>query len=304
MNHQTVIAAYQNSQDAQAAVNALAQAGISRADIHMHPSNEASLSSDINTTTAVEHSNNPLVHFFRRVLGLDEEHRLEHEIYAEAVRRGHFVVAVEAASLEEVDHVTAILNQYNHVDIEERAAHWRNQGWTGYDHGAPRMTEEDIMRDRAAYPASAAGARPQVYAGTRPSVSDAPAAYAGTRPSVESQALDSGSVGNAGGSGITSTDDAGVHGMTADLNDEAEFRRHWQSAYSSTGGRYEDYDAAYRYGTTMGMDSRYASYQWSEVEPQARSDWESTHPGSTWDKVKDAVRYAAERVTHQHHHRH
>ncbi|WP_151633726.1 YsnF/AvaK domain-containing protein [Noviherbaspirillum aerium] len=76
-----------------------------------------------------------------------------------------------------------------------------------------------------------------------------------------------------------------------------EFRRHWQTTYGSSGGRYEDYDAAYRYGTTMAGSDRYKNYQWSDVEPQLRSDWESNHPGSTWDKVKDAVRYGAERVT-------
>jgi len=80
-----------------------------------------------------------------------------------------------------------------------------------------------------------------------------------------------------------------------------EYRRHWQTTYGASGGRYEDYDAAYRYGTTMAGSDRYKNYQWSEVEPQLRSDWESNHPGSTWDKVKDAVRYGAERVTQRRH---
>jgi len=79
--------------------------------------------------------------------------------------------------------------------------------------------------------------------------------------------------------------------------DDDEFRRHWQSTYGSSGGRYEDYDDAYRYGTTMAGSDRYKNYQWTDVEPQLRSDWESNHPGSAWDKVKDAVRYGAERVT-------
>lgn len=83
-------------------------------------------------------------------------------------------------------------------------------------------------------------------------------------------------------------------------SDDDEFRRHWQSTYGTSGGRYEDYDAAYRYGSTMAGSDRYKNYQWTDVEPQLRSDWESSHPGSTWDKVKDAVRYGAERVTGNH----
>jgi len=89
---------------------------------------------------------------------------------------------------------------------------------------------------------------------------------------------------------------------TNTMTDDADFRRHWQSAYGTSGGRYEDYDAAYRYGSTMAGSDRYKNYQWNDVEPQLRSDWESNHPGSTWDKVKDAVRYGAERVTGHHRH--
>ncbi|GIZ53924.1 YsnF/AvaK domain-containing protein [Noviherbaspirillum aridicola] len=79
--------------------------------------------------------------------------------------------------------------------------------------------------------------------------------------------------------------------------DDTDFRRHWQSTYGSSGGRYEDYDAAYRYGTSAATSGRYQSGRWSEVEPQLRSDWESSHPGNAWDKVKDAVRYGTERVS-------
>ncbi|WP_228535912.1 YsnF/AvaK domain-containing protein [Noviherbaspirillum malthae] len=93
---------------------------------------------------------------------------------------------------------------------------------------------------------------------------------------------------------------AGAGTSSSRLADD-EYRRHWQSTYGASGGRYEDYDAAYRYGTTMAGSDRYKNYQWSEVEPQLRSDWESNHPGSTWDKVKDAVRYGAERVTQRRH---
>lgn len=78
--------------------------------------------------------------------------------------------------------------------------------------------------------------------------------------------------------------------------DDADFRRHWQSAYGTSGGRYEDYDAAYRYGSTMAGTERFKNYRWDDAESQLRSDWESSHPESTWEKVKDAVRYGAERA--------
>jgi uncharacterized protein (TIGR02271 family) len=87
--------------------------------------------------------------------------------------------------------------------------------------------------------------------------------------------------------------------------DDADFRSHWQRAYGQAGGRYEDYDAAYRYGSTMAGDSaRSQTYRWEDAEPEMRRNWESSHPESTWEKVKDAVRYGAEKVTGRPHTRH
>jgi len=79
--------------------------------------------------------------------------------------------------------------------------------------------------------------------------------------------------------------------------DDTDFRTHWQNAYGQSGGRYEDYDAAYRYGSMAAGTQRYKNYRWEDAEPTMRSEWESSHPESTWEKVKDAVRYGAERVT-------
>jgi len=84
---------------------------------------------------------------------------------------------------------------------------------------------------------------------------------------------------------------------TTGMADDSDFRTHWQNAYGSSGGRYEDYDAAYRYGSSLSSRDRFQADRWNEVEPQVRSEWESNHPGSAWDKVKDAVRYGAQRVS-------
>jgi uncharacterized protein (TIGR02271 family) len=75
-----------------------------------------------------------------------------------------------------------------------------------------------------------------------------------------------------------------------------DFRRHWQTSYGQSGGRYEDYDSAYRYGSGLAGTQRFSNYRWDDVEPDMRRDWESNHPESAWEKVKDAVRYGVERV--------
>lgn len=83
----------------------------------------------------------------------------------------------------------------------------------------------------------------------------------------------------------------------ASTDDTSDYRRHWQTAYGSSGGRYEDYDDAYRYGSTAAGTGRYQNYEWTKAEPELRSDWEAKHPGSSWERVKDAVRFGVERVS-------
>ncbi len=78
---------------------------------------------------------------------------------------------------------------------------------------------------------------------------------------------------------------------------DEDFRTHWQTAYGSGGGRYEDYASAYRYGADLANQQKYRGYRWDEVESHARSDWEARNAGSPWDKTKQAVRYGWEKMT-------
>ena len=78
---------------------------------------------------------------------------------------------------------------------------------------------------------------------------------------------------------------------------DTHFRTHWQSNYATSGGRYEDYDPAYRYGSSMASNDFYRGRPWDDVEPELRSNWESSYPQSAWDKFKAAVREGWDRMT-------
>ena len=80
---------------------------------------------------------------------------------------------------------------------------------------------------------------------------------------------------------------------------DTDFRSHWQSNYGRSGGAYEDYEPAYRYGSTLANDERYRNRDWADIETDARRDWETRNPGSTWDRFKAAVRHGWQRVTGQ-----
>jgi hypothetical protein len=81
-------------------------------------------------------------------------------------------------------------------------------------------------------------------------------------------------------------------------DDDSVFRSDWQSNYSSLGGSYDDYAPAYRYGSEMRNDDKYRNRDWTDVESDLRSSWESRNPGaSTWDKFKAAVRRGWDKIT-------
>jgi hypothetical protein len=88
--------------------------------------------------------------------------------------------------------------------------------------------------------------------------------------------------------------------ITGDTASDSEYRKHWSSNYAYSGGSYDDYEPAYRYGSQMRGDARYQGRNWDEIESDLRSDWDSRYASggaSTWEKFKAAVRHGWDRVT-------
>lgn len=75
---------------------------------------------------------------------------------------------------------------------------------------------------------------------------------------------------------------------------DADFRRHYETNLSRSGGTYESFQPAYRYGYEYA--GQYGGRNWSDVEMGARQRWESQHPESKWEQIKDAVREGFERA--------
>lgn len=364
----TVVGVYDSYAQAESAMNELVTAGFSREDVQLRSARSGDT-----------YEGSGIGHFFRTLFGLDEE-REQGDIYAEAVRRGACVLTADADNEQMRDLAVEIMNRHDPVDMDERAAHWRSQGWSGYDENASPLSDEEIQRERAMYtqsrdqtPTSSEEAaripaveeelrvgKREVQKGgvrvhqrvTEKPVQEAvelreehvkverhpvdqPAAAAdlaafkegevemremAEEPVVSKTArvVEEVVVSKEAEQRTEKISDtvrktdveveqlAGTGGRTdfADTSatsDDADFRRHWQTAYgTSSGGRYEDYDTAYRYGSSMAGTERFKNYQWQDVEPQLRSDWEARHPESAWEKVKDAVRYGAEKATGRH----
>jgi hypothetical protein len=182
------------------------------------------------------------------------------DYYAEAVRRGYTLVVVDTPEGRE-DEVMDIMENYDVVDIDERAGHWRTEGWTGYEVEAKPYTSDQVKVERDQYLKTRTGA-----AGVR------------NYPVTESYRTD-------------------VTGYkTADYDSYAsDFRNHYNRYSPTNGHTYVDYEPAYHYGYDLAMDRRYANYEWADLETEARRRWEAEHFG-TWENFKDTIRYAWERV--------
>ena len=78
-----------------------------------------------------------------------------------------------------------------------------------------------------------------------------------------------------------------------------DYRSHYERTFASAGGSFDEYEPAYKYGSTLRSDTRYASRSWTDVEADAQRDWSGRNPNSSWERVKDAVRHGWETVTGQ-----
>ena len=76
---------------------------------------------------------------------------------------------------------------------------------------------------------------------------------------------------------------------------EADFRKYHSTALAKSGVTYDETVPAYRFGLGLNETEKFRGKDWNTVESDAKTHWEKQNPG-TWERFKDAVRYAWERV--------
>ena len=74
----------------------------------------------------------------------------EAEYYAESVRRGSALVTVAATGDDATDAMN-IMYRHHPVNVENRAAQWRKQGWQGFDPQANPYDAEALAKEREMY---------------------------------------------------------------------------------------------------------------------------------------------------------
>lgn len=390
--NQTVVAVFDEYGDAQSAMNALYQeGGFSQADVKLSPAEETTEARQqaIRTQAGTKEGSSgwSIGDFFGSLFGRDQ-YGDDAGVYSEAVRRGVYMISVDAQTDEQAGRAVDILQRFNGIDLDQRAAGWRSSGWTGYQADSPLYTAEEIKKDRDLYSkttvakatgsskesastqaasTSSAGTESipvieeQMQVGKRAiqrggvrifrhvtetpveesvqlreehvSVERRPVNQPATAADIEAfkegtievretaeepvvaktaRVVEEVEIGKEVTERTETVSDtlrrtdveveplagqATTAGSSAGTLNEDEFRQHWQTAYGSSGGRYEDYSSAYRYGASLADQKQYQGYRWDELEPHVKSDWEATHAGSPWERTKQAVRYGWEKMT-------
>jgi hypothetical protein len=307
MTH-TLAAVFEERADADKASEELVAAGFARESIQLNDSISAvnaAQRTDAGTRDDGDESIlGSIKHMFSQLLGREHDDR---DVYAEAVNRGHVVLTVRTNSTDDADRAADIIDDFGPLDIDEQETQWRASGWTGADtirsgvlgaqqgglgmqqsapepHGI-RPREEAVELARSAQGMLGEGSLQRAGADT--SVPGSGAVPLERQPVLRS------------GMRIYPNQDSLniLRGDDGDDGNEVYFRSHWQNTLSYTGGTYQEYEPAYLYGESMAGSQTYRDKPWEHAEADLRSTWESTHPQSSWDKFKDAVREGWDRVT-------
>jgi len=147
--NQTVVGVFNSHEAAERAAETLASQGFDRSQMHVKSTGMDSTDTDSGTTTASRDGEGTGVmasirHFFAELFGDDDE---QSGHYAEAVRRGGAVLAVEVDD-SRLDAARDALTRCGAIDIEEQVSNWRSQGWSGHDSEAAPYSREQAAAER------------------------------------------------------------------------------------------------------------------------------------------------------------
>jgi hypothetical protein len=227
-------------------------------------------------------------------MGIPEEHA---QYYAEGIRRGGTLVVTRTED-QDAERARQVLNRFRPVDIETRTRTWRDAGWNQFDPNAMPLSAQQMEFNRTADMPVTGG--PVTPGPVTPSVTDqfdsgmdehlSEDVYSKER--TNNQVIDLPVTG--GQVQETEIRQTGVRGWS---DYDSDFHQDYLVRYGRTGYGYDYYQPAYRYGYDLATDPRYRGYDWNQVAPEARRQYERSGLQGTWDDIKDAVQHAWEAVT-------
>jgi uncharacterized protein (TIGR02271 family) len=125
MMDQSVVAVFERRDDAEKALDAVLADGFLPTNARI-TSTESSGSS-FTAGQPASRDGDSLGDKIARFFGYEDDYE---ETYSEAVRRGHYVLHVDAADSGEATRAQNIILRFNPIDIDKKSTEWRESGWT------------------------------------------------------------------------------------------------------------------------------------------------------------------------------
>ena len=145
---QTVLGTFGDRRTAQRAVDELLARGFTRASVHLQtgatsdrPAGEAATSRGMMASVGS---------FFSKLFESDTKDHAGNDV--EAVRRDSSVVAVDTSDDSEVQTAEAVMGQLGTINVDERAAPWKGEGWSGFDPNNQPLRDERARSDDLSAP--------------------------------------------------------------------------------------------------------------------------------------------------------
>ncbi|TFW27160.1 hypothetical protein [Massilia horti] len=131
----TLIGVYDNFDAARVAHSEVLGTGLRWNQVQLNPDHEV----HHEARSATPHTDDPSVRagigtFVRSLFGVGDKSTYSN-VYAEAVRRGDYVLTVDVDSSEQCRQVESIMQRHGPVHVEQRSADWMQHGWRGHDPG-------------------------------------------------------------------------------------------------------------------------------------------------------------------------
>jgi len=148
---QTLLATFDDNATAIRAMEALIDQGFDRSHVSLQsaPSGRVSGTADVSSHKGIMSG---VSNFFSHLFGSDSESDAGN--YAEAVRRGSTVVAVDAEDDAQLDQAREVMQDMGSVDVDARASQWKQEGWTGFDPNSAPFSDDERTMDRGTTPQS------------------------------------------------------------------------------------------------------------------------------------------------------
>lgn len=308
----TLVALYDDIQEARTAVDALTGIGLLRSDITLaanasaeefdyyfdrngqplaplegmprdiHAGERAAIDTDIHGAQGE----------VARVLMLNGVTRGDADEYAEGVRRGESLVMVRSAD-GRIGEVERILHEQGPVDLHERLAFWRSEGFMTFSPSEEPYDAEQMASEREHLrlwrtgqtgfaTAAPTGAGAHVFDISEEEILLEPDEVLLAPGAVRSYTFVNETPG-----------EVDVDTLLVSPEESRDFEKHYSAAFGTQGRKYEEFEPAYAYGRHLAREYGNSSQAWRDLEAQAERNWETRHPG-TWDTFRDAIHWSFE----------